>query len=233
MNDGFELPLNGATGYAPVEMIMHKEAAENSAGVLTLKPGMGFRILAEDGQWWKVQRNNRQGYVDNRRVFINLPDVIPSIVYNLTNAYQSRIVSLGKDIPGITGHKLFENWTFNQRLGKTEFIAPILYPMAKKIQGIQRRVWATGQTLKIYEAFRPYPVQQQVCQKLSDLAQHDPAINAGISTPPWELEWFIADDISNHQIGYAMDVTLAKVNATQSLRVGPYQVETVSEETEY
>ena len=36
-------------------------------------------------------------------------------------------------------------------------------------------------------------------------------VQAGISTPPWNISWFIATGISNHQQGYAMDVSLAKV----------------------
>ena len=36
-------------------------------------------------------------------------------------------------------------------------------------------------------------------------------MRAGIDTPPWELEWFIAPYTSNHQQGYAVDLSLVKI----------------------
>lgn len=228
----FELPVAGATGYVPVQTPLYQAADLNSEKLLTLAPGDGFLILAESGDWWQVQRATQQGYVRHDLAMINLPDVILSIMYDLTNAESSRFVSLGKPIPGITGQQLFTNRTYNPRLGRTEFIAPLLYPMAQKIQRIQRQVWANGETLKIYEAFRPYSVQQQVCTQLAAFADQDPEIKAGISSEPWDLEWFIADDISNHQIGYAMDVTLATVDETTLTTIGDYQVHQVTRATE-
>lgn len=229
----FELPIAGATGFASVAMPIRKAADETSEAVLTLQPGAGFCILKETGHFWKVLRNDVQGYVDAHYCFINLPDVIPSIVYNLTNAAASIFVSSGKRIPNITGVKLFENWTYNPRLKKEEFIAPLLYTMAKKIQKVQTKALENGETLVIYEAFRPYACQEKVCRELSAFAENDPEVKAGISTPPWELEWFIADSISNHQVGYAFDVALAKVDEMTEKQFGSHTVNVVQACTEY
>lgn len=229
----FELPIEGATGFASVEMAMQKEPNETAEVVLTLQPGAGFCILNEEGHFWKVERNGVQGYVDAHYCFINLPDIIPSIVYNLTNASSSIFVSSGKTIPTITGEKLFDNWIYNPRLKKEEFIAPLLYTMAKKIQKVQTNALKNNETLVIYETFRPYAVQEKVCQELSTFAEKDSEVKAGISTPPWELEWFIADSISNHQVGYAFDVALAKVNEMTEKQVGNHTVNVVQECTEY
>ena len=41
-----------------------------------------------------------------RDKMINLPDIIPSIIYDDTNSYSSLFKSSGIDIPNVTGKKL-------------------------------------------------------------------------------------------------------------------------------
>ena len=63
---------------------------------------------------------------------VNLPDLIPSIIYDDTNAYSSLFKSSEIDIPNITGKQLYNNKTYNERLSKEEFMMPVIYAMAKK-----------------------------------------------------------------------------------------------------
>ena len=56
---------------------------------------------------------------------INLPDVLPSIVYENPNAKASIFKICGKDIEGITGQKLYDGLFYNQRLGRDEYLMPI------------------------------------------------------------------------------------------------------------
>ena len=98
----FELPINGATGYISVKTDLKEKANNKSETIKELKPGTGFTILEETNNWWKIKVDDTYGYVLHKYCLINLPDIIPSIIYNNTNAYSSRMVSSGYDIKNIT-----------------------------------------------------------------------------------------------------------------------------------
>lgn len=201
--------------------------------LLVLEPGAPFLILGESGDWWQVKTQDVTGWVEHRYCFINLPDVVPSIVYNDTNAYSSVFVSSGKDIPNITGKALYQAQADNPRLGRREFIMPVLYSMAKNVSRAQQNALSEGNTLVLYEGFRPYDAQMAVVRSLTALSKRDETVRAGISTRPWSISWFIATGASNHQEGYAMDVSLAKVTKAHAARIGGYGFVQVDEYEEY
>ncbi|CEG28762.1 D-alanyl-D-alanine carboxypeptidase family protein [Bacillus sp. B-jedd] len=228
-----ELPVAGATGYASVPLELKASASSEAKTIEKVEAGSGFEIMKEEGDWWLVKRGPSSGWLPHQYCFINLPDVIPSIVYDNTNTYSSRFVSSGKAIPNITNQTLYPGKTFNERLGKEEYIMPVLYTMAKKIHTAQMHALKEGNSLKIYEAFRPYSVQLAVVNALGALAKKDREVMAGINTPPWRITWFITNGVSNHQMGYAIDVSLVKVDAKKEAVIGDYIVSTVTGYTEY
>lgn len=202
--------------------------------LLVLEPGTAFAILSESGDWWMVQLASGEiGWVEHRYCLINLPDVIPSMIYDDTNAYSSVFVSSGKDIPNITGRALYQCKTRNERLGRAEFMMPVLYTMAKNVCRAQQKALSEGNTLVLYEGFRPYETQMAVVNNLRALSRRDAAVRAGITTRPWDMSWFIAVGSSNHQEGYAMDVSLAKVYRSHIATIGGYEVVQVDEYEEY
>lgn len=231
----FELPISGASGYAAIQLNMRAEPDTNADLVKKLAPGSGFTILSEseDGDWWNVDTDGTTGWVYNRYCMINLPDVVPSIVYDDTNSYSSIFRTSGKDIPEITGEQLYNVYTYNERLGYDEYIMPVLYNMAKKVCSAQQKALSEGNTLVIYETYRPYEVQKKVVDQLTALTETDSQVSAGINTAPWSMEWFINTSISNHQKGYAMDVSMAKVDAVEIKLSGDYGYKDVTEYTLY
>lgn len=228
-----ELPVNGATGYASVLMDLKATADAGSETILALEAGTAFEVVEEVGDWWYVQTTTESGWVQHLYCFINLPDVIPSIIYDNTNTYASKFVSSGKAIPGITGVALYDGKAYNMRLGKVSDIVPVLYSMSKKINLAQQAALAEGNTLVIYEGYRPYSVQQMTVAALTNLAAADPEVMAGINTHPWDTNWFIATSVSNHQMGYAIDVTLAKITEQQEIVIGDYAATAITGYTEY
>jgi D-alanyl-D-alanine dipeptidase len=228
-----ELPVNGATGYASVVMDLKVSADTESETISALEAGTAFEVVEEVGDWWYIQTATESGWVQHLYCFINLPDVIPSIIYDNTNTYASKFVSSGKAIPGITGVALYDGRAYNMRLGKVSDIVPVLYSMSKKINLAQQAALAEGNTLVIYEGYRPYSVQQMTVDALTNLAAEDPEVMAGINTHPWDTNWFIATSVSNHQMGYAIDVTLAKITEQQEIVIGDYAATAVTGYTEY
>ena len=227
----FELPIVGATGFAPVLMSVRASPDVHSYSVRDLTPGSGFTILEEQGEWWLVEVEGVTGWVLHAYCFINLPDVMPSIVYNVTNARSSVLRSSGVDIPRVTGQSLYQGFTYNPRLGREEYISGILYSTAIRIADVQRVALSEGNTLVLVEAFRPLGTQMLIVDALSALAMENGVVHQGLNQGAWHMGWFVATGVSSHQTGAAVDVTLAQVNATETRAVGPYAMTVVTDYT--
>ncbi len=203
--------------------------------VAVLEPGTAFIIQEEneEGDWWLVECKEGTGWIENRYCLINLPDVIPSMVYNATNSYDSRFVTLGKKIPNVTGRAFYPRGSYNHRLERNEFMMPVLYPMSKNICQAQQAALAQGNTLVLYEGYRPHEVQSAVYKALAALSRNNPQVKEAVASAPWDISWFIAGGYSNHQRGFAIDVTLAQIQRAELQTIGSHQVLRVREYEEY
>lgn len=229
----FELPLNGATGYAPTTIKLLDSATDDGTSLASIKPGEAFTIISEEGNYLYVQYGDTLGYLDSTLCMINLPDIIPSIVYDDTNSYSSIFKSSGYNLSGITGIKLYDASSYNNRLLQDEYNMPVIYQMAKKIYEAQKQALANNQSLKIYETFRPYEVQMKISSSLSELEESNETVKNGINVDSWNDSWFIAQTRSNHQLGVAMDVSLVQINSTIEKKAGRYSYTKVTDYTEY
>ena len=163
-----ELPVEGATGYAADTMALLREPSEGAEQIGQIPGGQGFAVLEEQGDWWRVRVPDLgEGWVCHDVCLINLPDVIPSIVYRNTNGSASLFRTSGEAIPGITGEQLYDSLCWNERLQREEYTVAVLYQMAKRICAAQQLALSEGYTLVLVEGFRPYDVQQQVVADLS------------------------------------------------------------------
>ena len=229
----FELPINGATGYAPTTISLLDSAQDGASTITTIKAGEAFTIISEEGNYLYVQYGESLGYLDSTICMINLPDIIPSIVYDDTNSYSSIFKSSGYNLSGITGKQLYDASSYNNRLLQEEYNMPVLYQMAKKIYEAQKLALANNQSLKIYETFRPYEVQMKVSSSLSELEASNETVKNGINVGSWNDSWFIAQTRSNHQLGVAMDVSLVQINSTVEKKAGRYTYTKITDYTEY
>ena len=193
-----------------------------AGAMAVLKPGTPFTILEEQKDWWRVRCEQGTGWVEHRYCMINLPDVIPSMVYHATNSFSSLYRTSGKSISGITGNAFYTGKRYNERLGREEYMMPVLYSMALKIAQAQRAALEEGNTLVLYEGYRPYSTQKAVRDAVSKMAERDPVVKEGVSDPPWSQTWFISNGYSNHQKGFAIDVSLGKVWDTEVQQCGSY-----------
>lgn len=229
----FELPVIGATGYPSIEQPLYTEPNTEMDPLGTLPAGTSFEILDEQGEWWQVQTAASTGWLRHETAFINLPDVLPSIVYDHTNSYESVFRSSHYDIPGVTGEVLYETRDFNERLDREEYIMPILYSTAEKVAQGQRLALENGETLVMIETFRPQEIQELVRESLTDLASNNAEVRQGITQEPWSMTWFISTGVSNHQRGAALDVSLAQIDVLDEQIIGDYHAPEVVEYTEY
>lgn len=227
----FELPLQGASAYASVDMNLR--ATANGATLLEIPNGGGFTILAEEGDWWKVRYQETEGYVYANYCLLNLPDVLPSAVYENTNASASVFQSSFYPLEGITGEKLYDAYEYNPRLGHDEYTMVILYQTAKKVAQVQQKALANGETLIINETYRPLETQNLIVDGMTQLSRSNATVLEGITKPPWSMNWFIAIGMSSHQYGYAIDASLGKVLDTEERISGDYVYQAVTDYQEW
>lgn len=229
----FELPIEGSTGFASVSMPLKSENSNDSNTKTTLKAGDGFCIIKEDGDLWKVETEKDTGWVSHKYCMINLPDIIPSVIYNNTNSISSVFMSSGKEIPGITGEKLYDAIKMNKRFHENLPLMPVIYSMSPKIYEAQQAALENNESLLLIESYRPSETQRKVVDKLSNLMASDSEVRNGINKSPWSQSWFISTGKSNHQRGIAIDVTLAEVKKIKEVKVGDYVYKKVTDYNEY
>jgi D-alanyl-D-alanine dipeptidase len=218
-----ELPVKGATGWAAASLVLRAEANTGSASRASLSPGDAFTIM--DGSvsgWWYVKRpNGTEGWVEIRRCFINLPDVLPSIVYNVTNARSSIFHSSGIPMDGVSYERLYEAYSYNERLGREEYIVPSMYNTAQALFRVQQSALANGETLIVYEVFRPRATQRRVADALNALVrENDYVASAFIGS--WSVGNFISQGRSNHQLGASVDSSIAVEREREIIKTGDY-----------
>ena len=233
-NFQFELPVSGATGFASVKMSVTVEPGGKKV-LATLNPGDCFTIKGEKGSCFRIKfagpHDDIWGYVEKQKCFINLPDIIPSIVYWDSNSVSSLFRSSGEALPGITEEQLYNVKFYNARFDEESFVMPVLYGMACQIMDAQRAALAEGNSLKIYETYRPHDVQMDVSSTLSTLMNSNTKVYQGISS--WGKGWFIATSYSNHQRGKAMDCSLVKIKSTESRKINKYSYTVFTDYEEY
>jgi D-alanyl-D-alanine dipeptidase len=228
-HDGFELPVHGATGYAPIQLNIRASASDTATSLATVQPGAAFLILREEGGWWEITARSTTGWVRHDDCMINLPDVIPSIIYDNTNAYSSEFRTSGVPLPDVTGRRLYSSMFYNFRLQRWEFAVPAMYSTARRIAAAQRSALENGDTLVIYEAWRPYDTQVMVYDAMKELSDTNEHVRKGLSGGSWGVGWFIASGVSSHQRGCAMDVSLAKVINYQTKETGRFRYTDITE----
>ena len=235
INEGgmFELPLVGATGYAAIILPVYRDAQESTDVVYTLQAGQGFTILREDALWWQIEVSTVRGWVLHNYCLVNLPDIIPSIIYDNTNTYHSLFRSSGIDIPNITGKALYDGKDYNARLGREEFISPVMYAMAGKIFAAQQAALYDGNTLIIYESFRPAAAHNELHKNFSYLIETNPLVRAGITADSFNIRWFLAESPYNHQRGTAIDTSLGRIDNWEVRTTGSYSYIYITECMEF
>lgn len=176
----FELPLAGTHGIC----------AGDTDG---LKAGTAFTILEEQGDKFLVYLGEEKGtqLVTSSKVMVNLPDLIPSIIYKDSNAQSSEFRSLGNNM-SVTGTKLYAAKQNNAKLGYAEYIMPVQYIMAKKIMQAQKVAQSKGLSIVLYEGFRPMSAQESVKNALNELAAQNQDVNAAINHGNFSKSFYIA-----------------------------------------
>lgn len=185
----------------------------------------------QDGLFY-VRTADGYGYIDSNYCMINLPDMIGDIcLYNITNSYDSLYMVHEYEIPTVTGEvvKGYEK----VELSKDNYLVPLLYPTALKLEKAAFAAIEQGYKLKIYDSFRPNkatldiydiaqgyladPIPEQTytgktLDDLPELGESEVLTYQMLMTDNgrYSLANFLALGGSRHNQGIAMDLTLTK-----------------------
>ncbi len=224
-----ELNVKGAMGYA-----MIPTTVEDESGLFEFYLGEGdmFRIIREEGDLWLIEKGDLCGYIDSAYCMIDLADVMPDAVYEITNASASIFQSSGYALDGITGEMLYKTGkVWHSKIGRYEYLVPIMYSAAKKIAAAQMLASFDGLTLKIYDSYRPSVVTRRVRDALNALYYSNSTVAQNVDHSPdgsfWGQGWFLAQSQSSHNFGTAIDVSLAYADTGEELQM-PCQMHELS-----
>lgn len=230
---GFELPIEGTHGIALVNLKRYPDqTGTRSSG--SLPAGTAFTILREEGE--RVLASLQDGstaWADKKDIMVNLPDLIPSMIYKNSNAEGSLMKNLGSDLDGITGLQLYQSKVYNKKLERDEFIMPVQYNMAKKLMRAQQLAKERGLTIVLYEGFRPHDTQMAVANALQRLARTNPDTRLSIQKNGFSISYYINTGISSHQMGSAADVSLAQVSSWEDRAFHGYYASVPASFTEF
>lgn len=225
----FSATLYGSIAWTNQNVNIRSKATQASTKIGAISHGAKLTILsAEDPKtkYIKIKYNNQTGYVYSNFLMINLPDIIPDMYYEITNANGSIYHSAGYNINGITGTNLYGfTKKYNPKIGKDSYYAPLLYPVAKQLQQAYNIAKSQNYNLKVYDSYRPYQVTTKLYNNLYNLYQNNRTVKQKINYDNngnyWGPSWFLAKSYSSHNRGVAIDISLtdAKGNelAAQSL----------------
>lgn len=219
----FSATLYGATAWANQKLNMRKKANSSSSIVGTIPVGGKMKILSSENsstKYIKVKYNGKEGYIYSDYIYINLPDIVPDAIYEISKANKTNSTSAGKNIPGVTGKNLY-GYTkkYNEKIGKTTYYAPLLYPVAKQFQKAYNKAVKEGYNLKVYDSYRPLSVSQYTNTKFRELYNSDSKVKKAVDYDKdgtyWGPGWFMAQSISRHNRGVALDLALTNKNGKE------------------
>lgn len=216
----FSATLYGATAWANQELNIRKKATMDSNIIGTIPVGSKMTILTSENtnsKYIKVKYNNLIGYVYSNFILINLPDVIPDMLYEITSASKSTASTANTAIPGITGKNLYGfTKKYNSKIDKETYYVPLLYPTAKKLQRAYNKARSEGYNLKVYDSYRPHDITISTNNYFRKLYNSNNKVKNAINYDKegnyWGPSWFLASSVSAHNKGIALDITITNSN---------------------
>lgn len=163
----------------------------------------------------KVNSTGAKGYIWANSTFVNLPDLMPSMKYDIKSAYANNFISGGYSIPNITNVKLYKFSKYsNSKISRSEYYAPLLYPVAVKLQNALRSARSQGYNFIIYDTYRPTPVEETIYTNYMKLYNNNANVRAAINRNGYNLSWFMTTGYSKHSQGIAIDMGLTNSGGT-------------------
>ena len=217
----------------PIQNLEVYADAEGKTVVGSAPEGKAFTVKLIAGEMFQIRyEGEKLGYVDSNYCMINLPDYMADrCIYYITNSFESRYMIHNYGIPGITD-EVTAGYEYVKQ-GKDEYLVPLLYPTAQKLEKAANAALEQGYKLKIYDAYRPHKTTRKLYDTASVLLDKllptlDYYEKEGVNAQPgggnityamlmtdngrYNLSYFLAKDGSKHNLGVALDLTLVDLS---------------------
>ena len=144
------------------------KAPDKAEVIGTAKVVTAFCVLDEEEGLFKVRFGDGYGYIDSNYCMINLPEYMGDLVsYNITNSEEAIYMVHDYEIEDVTG-KLLTGYE-KVKLDEYDYLVPLLYPTAIKLEKAAIDAKAAGYRLLIYDSYRPGKTSnflEEACSKM-------------------------------------------------------------------
>ena len=210
--------------------------------VASVEKGQAYCVAAEEAGAFGVRIGDRICYIDSRCCMINLPDYLGGLcAYEITNSTESRMMIHEFEIPDVTGRVIPGYEDVAREDGS--YLVPLLYPTAKMLRKAAETAISQGYRLKIYDAFRPQQATKAMFDRTEEILgwQIPRETYTGVSRELLNLprpdgdgvltyrrvmtngiysqNHFLAEGMSRHNLGLALDLTLEDCRTGEELRM--------------
>ena len=213
------------------DLEVYRDAKKNS--VIGVAPGaQAYCVLAVENGLFKVRFGDGYGYLDSNYCMINLSEYLGDLCsYDITNCYNSVFTAHEYALPGVTGMTI--PGYSNVYLEDGNYLVPLLYPVAQKLEKAAQAALKQNYRLKIYDAYRPAEATYMLYEKVSALADKtlpnytydgNKGTFSGMTylqlitnSGQFKLTAFLAPGGSRHNQGLALDLTLEDVSTEKEV----------------
>lgn len=210
---------------------------ERSQIIGTAPEATAYCVLEETAGYFRIRFGDTYGYIDSNYCMINLTEYIGDLCsYDIHNSYDSQIMAHDYIIPGLTGTMIvgYENVMTSQG----DFLVPLLYPVAQRLEKAALSAIAQGYRLKIYDSYRPgeasgylYDMVKAVAGEILpdhpynwDPSDGDDGLGGTMTYQQmmtdngrYTLSYFVARSGSRHNQGVALDLALEDLDTGEEL----------------
>ena len=216
----------------PLRELSVYQDPQKSAVIGTAAGAQAFCVLDVENGLFKVRFGDGYGYIDSNYCMINLTEFMGGLChYDITNSYSSIFTVHDYDLPGVTGYTV-EGYE-NVCLYANDYLVPLLYPVAQKLEQAAHSAQKLGYRLKIYDAFRPVKATHSLYNlaaaasgrklpaftydgsegKFGGLTYLQLMTNRG----SYSMTAFLARGLSRHNQGIAVDLTLESLETGEEI----------------
>lgn len=205
------------------------------------KAAKALCVLDEKEGMFLVRIGEQEGYIDSNYCLINLPEYLEDLcLYDITNSYASLFMAHEYEIPTVTNKVVLGYERVQMRRG--QFLVPLLYPVAKRLEKAAQSAIDQGYQLKIYDAYRPQkatkalyaqaiglkdqplPLTTYTGKVLTDLPQLEEGQvltygNLMTDFDRYTMNYFLANGKSRHNRGIAIDLTLTDLSTGRNVQM--------------
>ncbi len=228
----------------PIQNLEVYSDAEGGTVIGSVSEGKAFCVTdIQNGKFRIRYEGDKLGYVDSNYCMVNLPEYMGDrCVYNISNSFKSRYMIHNYGIPEITDKVTAGYGSIRQ--GQGNYLVPLLYPTAQKLDRAAAVALEQGYKLKIYDSYRPrkatlwlYDIAESILGEPLPPTDYNGADgeNAEVGDDPeaipvtygmlmtdndrYKLNYFLAKGGSRHNMGVALDLTLVRLSTGEEVQM--------------